>query len=163
MQSRRVAHGLQNSTAPVLQGPTPEPLAIVTIGRNPMNQLGRHSVITARKLPTAADATIIGRRDPLLRDPFVGAEMDIGRAIELPRDLVAVGEGAPGPARRHRHAPPTRGIDVIAASAQGRVVSTKEKQIYQCHVEFRAMSRRCSFLCWKNSTGKLLFSLPQSP
>lgn len=63
-------------------------------------------------------------------------------------------EGAPVP--HPRHAPPTQGIDVIAVSAQGRVVFMKEKQICLCHVGFRAMSQRCSFLCWKNLTGESL-------
>jgi hypothetical protein len=64
----------------------------------------------------AVGATITGRRDRLLLDLSGGAGMDIARAIEPPKDSIAVSEGAPA---RHAHldplAHPTPEIDAIAA------------------------------------------------
>ncbi|KGO70405.1 Nucleotide-binding, alpha-beta plait [Penicillium italicum] len=124
---RHVAPGHRSSAVPVLAELTSGRRLIDTTGLSPMKQAGFHSVISGMNLLIAADATIIARRDRLHRDPFGGLEMDIGRATEPQKDLIAVSEGAP--VLRVLLALLIPEIDVTAASAQEPVRDVPEVQI----------------------------------
>lgn len=155
MHLRHVARDRQSSVGSGLQGPTPELLAIATIGPNLMSQVVCLSAISGKKLLIAAGATIIGPRDPPPHDLSAAAEMATDPAIELPKDLIVANDGA-----LVRHGPlvllvpHTREIDDTAPSAPDRAVSMKAKQICQYHVGFHEMCQMCSCLCWKNLTGE---------
>jgi hypothetical protein len=81
-----------------------------------MSQAVCHSATSVRNPPIAVGATIIGLHDRLLPDLLEGAGMDTARAIEVPKGLIAVREGAPvHHALLDLLAPPTPETDAIAA------------------------------------------------
>ncbi|KAJ5384370.1 hypothetical protein N7517_002281 [Penicillium concentricum] len=150
---RHAVPGHRSSAVPVLGELTSGARLIDTTGLSPMNPVGFHLVISGMNLLTAADATIIARRDRLPRDPFGGLEMDIGHATEPQKDLIAASEGAP--VLRVLLALLILEIDVTAASVRDRVVSMKVKRICLCLDELSEMYRRCSSLYWRNLIGGL--------
>ncbi|KAJ5163739.1 uncharacterized protein N7500_005569 [Penicillium coprophilum] len=145
---RHAAPGHLSSAVPVLDELMSEARSIDMTDPSPMNPVGFHLAISGMNLLTAADATIIARRDRLLRDPFGGLEMDIGRATEPQKDLIAASEGAP--VLHVLLALLIPEIDVTAASAQDHVEFMKVKRICLCLDELSEMCRRCSSSYWRN-------------
>ncbi|KAJ5960573.1 Nucleotide-binding alpha-beta plait [Penicillium vulpinum] len=123
---RHVVPGHQSSAVPVLGELTPGARIDMT-GLSPMNQVGFHLAISGMNLLTAADATIIARRDRLLRDHFGGLEKGIDHATEPQKDLIAASEGAPVLLVLLALLIPE--IDVTVASAQDHVRDVPEVQI----------------------------------
>lgn len=146
---RLVAPGRPNSAVLLLPAVPRVLRASGMIGH--MSLVDSHSVISVMS-PLTADVMIIALPG-LLRLAHSGLGMAIDHGIGRQSDLTAVSaDGHDHPALLAR---PMRVTGVIEALAQDPEVITKGKQTSQCLGGHHETCRRCKFLCWKRSIGKL--------